>query len=294
MIKKKFRSLKKRLIIQNRYLIRYAEPRTRVADENISFSYKGGKSMDSIRKDSKDIFSGFSSLTDVMIKINLNSSFPYPASVSLEMLDLIIDCLQNIGVKRICVADSSGLSHIPTSEVMEAKGLKNINRPGVKIKSLDFAGWRRVPIGGKYFSEILVSKEVYGYDRIINLSNLKSHSLSGFSAATKNLVGLMHPYQRFELHRDHLVERIAEIPLAVEPDINIIDARSVFIDGGPDTGSVYNPDSVVIESDLLKADLAAYDLLVNAKKENGISNLPENHFKNPFFIHKTFLSGDLP
>ncbi|MCJ7471676.1 MAG: DUF362 domain-containing protein, partial [Actinobacteria bacterium] len=124
-----------------------------------------------------------------------------------------------------------------------------------------------------------------------NLSNLKSHSSAGFSSATKSLVGFMHPCQRFELHRDHLEEKIAELALAVQPDISIIDARSVFIDGGPDTGTVKKAKTIIVNSSLLEADLSAYSLLYSMKQKFKIKDLKKDPYENKFFRHFIRITG---
>lgn len=229
------------------------------------------------------LFSNYNSTTKVLIKVNLNSALPYPASVSIEMLETLISSLKNNGVNKIVIADCSGLIHLPTSHVIKLKNLKKLMKDGVIIESFDFGKWFKVPIDGKLFKYILIPERAYWADKIINLSNLKSHSLAGFSGSIKNLVGFMHPVQRKELHKDHLVERIAEIPLAIIPDINIIDARKIFIDGGPDQGTVTQADQIIINSSLIEADKSAYNLLVQKKMKNNIHDLSLNYKDNLFF-----------
>src|SRR4030042_2686777 len=148
-------------------------------------------------KSSNIIFSDFNPQTSVLVKINLNSSNPYPASTSSEMLDAVLQSLINLGVKKICIGDCSGLVSLPTRKVISRKGFDRFKKYGVKIKVFDYGKWVNVPIKGIYFKTLILSESIYKYDKIINLANLKSHHLAGFSFSTKLLVGFMHPFQRF-------------------------------------------------------------------------------------------------
>ncbi|MDZ7836932.1 MAG: DUF362 domain-containing protein [Actinomycetota bacterium] len=61
----------------------------------------------------------------------------------------------------------------------------------------------------------------------------------------------MHPLQRYALHKDNIQQRIAEIALALQPDINIIDARKILLADGPDTGKVAEANQIIIDHELL-------------------------------------------
>lgn len=251
----------------------------------VSATFSGESAMETMLKNGKELFRNFKPSEKVLIKINLNSANPYPASTSGKMLELLLELLSSLGIRKISIADCSGLTHLPTRKVIKKKDFKFIKKYKTAVKSLDYGNWIEVPIEGEYFKHIVLSKYLYEFDKIINLANLKSHTLAGFSFATKSLVGFMHPKQRRSLHQDHLQQRIAEIALAVQPDLNIIDARKIFITGGPDTGEVFEAKSIIVDSDLLKADQGAYKLLFSAQQKSGIRQLPEDPYHNDFFIH---------
>ncbi len=274
-VKRKVLVSKKDFKVTNKPIIHNSKKETGLLLEGVNLFKK-------FHEHSNELFSEYRN-TKVLIKVNLNSSLPYPASVSIEMLETIISSLKENGVRKIVVADCSGLMHLPTCSVINSKNLKMLKRDGVIIESFDFGIWYKVYIKGQYFKYILLPKRVYWADKIINLSNLKSHPHAGYSASIKNLVGFMHPHQRIELHKDHLVERIAELPLAIIPDLNIIDAREIFIDGGPDKGSVALADTIIINGNLFEADKTAYNLLVQKKSENNINDLPTNYKDNLLF-----------
>jgi len=284
--------LEKKLIIKNTLFIRNGDPRLPENSKSKKFSFTGDNALSDMIKSSNVIFSDFRPQTSVLIKINLNSPNPYPASTSSKMLDALLQSLMGLGVKKICIGDCSGLVSLPTRKVIKKKGLDRFKKYGARLKVFDYGSWVNVAIKGIYFKSIILSESIYKYDKIINLANLKSHHLAGFSFSTKLLVGFMHPFQRIQLHKDHLEEKIAELSLAVQPDISIIDARSIFIDGGPDVGKVAEAKTIIVSNDLLDADLSAYNLLVSIKQQYGINDLDKNPNNCRFFKHFIEIKGN--
>jgi len=277
--------IERKIIVKNTFFIEKGVPRMQRAGTEIELCFSGRNPLESMAGSGGKIFADFDSSTSVLIKISLNSPNPYPASTSPEMLETILCMLRDIGVKKICIGDCSGLAHLPTRKVIKKKGFDFLKKYGARICVFDYGGWVNIPVGGIYFKNIILSKSIYRYDRIINLSNLKSHWSAGFTFSTKSLVGFMHPYQRRILHRDHLQERIAELSLAVRPDINIVDGRKIFVDGGPDDGMVAQANTIFVNSDLMEADLKSYDLLAGLRKKHGLEDLDKDPYNNRFFKH---------
>jgi uncharacterized protein (DUF362 family) len=287
-----FERLEKHIIVKNTLFIKKGVPRLPKNRNNIKLSFEGDDALADMVRSSRTIFRNFDSTTSVLIKINLNSSNPYPASTSGGMIDAVLHCLLDLGIKKICIGDSSGLIHLPTRKVINRKNFYRFKKYGVKIKVFDYGRWINIPVDSVYFRNIVLSQYIYEYDKIINLANLKSHSLARFSFSTKSLVGFMHPNQRHDLHKDHLEERIAELPLAIVPDINIIDARSAFVDGGPDIGTTAEAKTIIVSNSLLEADLIAYDVLFSLKRKFGIHDLDENPYSTKFFNHFMKVTGE--
>jgi len=280
-----FDRIERKLIIKNTSFIKRGTPRIQKSGNRLDLSFSGKDPLLEMAISSEKIFKDFNSSTSVLIKVSLNSPNPYPASTSKKMLESIVRSLKDIGVKKICIGDCSGLAHLPTRKVISKKGFDFLKKYGIRISVFDYGGWVSIPVNGVYFKNIILSKSIYKYDRIINLSNLKSHLSAGFTFSTKSLVGFMHPFQRRILHKDHLEERIAELSMAVEPDINIIDGRKIFINGGPDNGKVAKANTIFINNDLMEADLKSYDLLLRFKRKYGIKDLDEDPSSNRFFKH---------
>jgi len=78
----------------------------------------------------------------------------------------------------------------------------------------------------------------------------------------KNIVGCTSRLDRLVLHAGpHIGSRIAELNLAWKPALSILDARLVFVSGGPDKGVATNPGILLASSDRVALDATGIALL---------------------------------
>ena len=92
--------LERKIIIKNTFFIKNGAPRLPETKKSKKFSFTGDNALSEMVKSGNIIFSDFNNQTSVLVKINLNSSNPYPASTSPEMLDVLLQSLINLGVKK--------------------------------------------------------------------------------------------------------------------------------------------------------------------------------------------------
>jgi uncharacterized protein (DUF362 family) len=178
----------------------------------------------------------------VLLKPNFNSYHPSPASTSFDLLSCVVELLREAGAGRIAVGECSAIALSPTRPVVQRAGLLRwAEEHGVEAILFDEQPWCSCAIGGQHYQAIIVPECLQRFDRLIYLVSAKTHRQAGVSLSLKLGVGWMHPVQRIVLHADHLPERIAEISLAVRPDLVIADARRCFISGGPEVGEVREP-----------------------------------------------------
>jgi uncharacterized protein (DUF362 family) len=59
------------------------------------------------------------------------------------------------------------------------------------------------------------------------------------------------------MHSSYLEEKIAEINLAVHPDLIVMDGRKCFVTGGPDVGRVESPNVILASGDRVALDVEA-------------------------------------
>jgi uncharacterized protein (DUF362 family) len=225
------------------------------------------------------LFEGFEKRHRVLIKINLNTALPYPASTDPLMLDAVLTMLTSLGITNIAVGDCSSNDVLPTRGVFGRAGMLPVLQNRAEIVCFDEKEWVSVPIQGIHWDHVSVPKILYEVDRIVYLANVKTHMHADFSMGLKLGVGFLHPALRYDLHREFLQEKVVEIGLAVKPDLIFLDAREPFITGGPNQGDTARANSVLAGRDLLSVDLRGYELLYRLKEEN---NCLDGFHKNPF------------
>lgn len=232
----------------------------------------------------------------VLIKINLNTADPYPASTCPVMLSALIDFLHSKGIHDIWVGDCSSISALPTRKVAAQTKVLATLEGKAKMVCFDEEAWVRVPIQGRYLKHVTVSQIALDVDRIIYLANFKTHRHADFSFALKLAVGFVHPLERYPLHRDHLSEKIAEISLALQPDLTIIDGRKAFITGGPEQGRTEEAGIVIMGANPLAVDLEAYRTMYALKRKYAcLDGFAEDPFETAQLRHGRDINlGGLP
>ena len=107
------------------------------------------------------------------------------------------------------------------------------------------------------------AQPVYEADVFINLPVVKTHRFAHYSCSLKNLVGITHPRYRpsvtFLAGDWH--ERIAELNLAVHPQLTIADATTIMIAGGPTSGTPAQADLLLLSGDRIALDAVGLALI---------------------------------
>ena len=232
----------------------------------------------------------------VLIKINLNTADPYPASTCPEMISALVGFLRKKGIHKITVGDCSAISALPTRGVARKSGVIRAVSGDAETVCFDENPWVRVHIPGQHLKYVTVPEAVFEADRIIFLSNMKTHRHAGFSFGLKLAVGFVHPLERHALHKEHLQKKIAEIALAVQPDLTIIDGRTAFITGGPEKGRTAEPGVVMLGTNPLAVDVEAYRELYRVKnKYRCLEGFPADPFVTDQLRHGRDIGiGGLP
>lgn len=203
----------------------------------------------------------------ILVKVNLNTSDPYPASTCPAFLRKFLQFLKTNGAGELLVGDCASLSSLPTRKTARQIGLEDAVAGLARLVFFDEMDWVEVAVPGQYLHSVTVPAVVYQVDRLINLTNLKTHRWADFSMAMKAAVGYMHPLERYQLHEENLQQKIVELNMAVMADLNIIDGRIAMISGGPAVGPTA-PAGVILAGDHPAAvDFQAYKELFLVKRQ---------------------------
>lgn len=214
-----------------------------------------------------DLIGGFkkviSSGDRVIVKPNFNSDDPFPASSDPEFVKTVVFLLYHAGASRVIIVESSGMPWLPTRNVLEKTGmLKAAQECNAEVRILDQGEWVDIAIEGKRWKKISIAKDALDEDaKFVWLPCMKTHRYASFSLSLKLAVGLLDFRLRGDLHSAHLEEKIAELNLAVHPDLIIMDGRKCFVTGGPDVGRVEEPNIILASGDRIAIDVEAIKVI---------------------------------
>ncbi|MDH7563762.1 MAG: DUF362 domain-containing protein [Candidatus Bathyarchaeota archaeon] len=207
----------------------------------------------------------------ILLKPNYNTADPYPGSSDPEFIRIIVKQLYGAGAGKVIVGERS--AYLDTWKVLEKAGVVEVaRRAGAEVRVfgkngwralLDRRGWKRVKVtGGCCLRNVAVAREVFEVDKIVYAPLIKTHHAAGFTGAIKLSMGLVKPFfDQIAFHMRNLQQKLAELMLVVKPDLVIMDARKVFITGGPARGELRTPNLILASGDQVAIDVEGVKVL---------------------------------
>jgi uncharacterized protein (DUF362 family) len=204
---------------------------------------------------------------DVLIKPNCNAAEPYPGMSDVNSLVATVNEVQNVTSGTISVADQ-GYDAAPGVYSYSSMD-PLITQAGAELLVMT----RNYPVKRNGWNlntpDLRVYSDIYDAPVIINSCVLKRHHTAEHSCAIKNNVGtVVGPGMvstRYHLHREALdfKETLAEIAFAVNPDLNIVDARTVLTVAGPSyyTGVPVQVNKIVLCGDIVATDVYCQQIM---------------------------------
>ena len=231
----------------------------------------------------------------ILIKPNVNTGDPYPASTNPEVLYEVIKLVWERDPKRVIVGDRS-MYRRNTMEEMKRAGIDKVALDAkAELVTFDDMKWEFMNpansvnwIKGYHVTEIISQ-----VDHIINIPVIKTHRRAWFTMSLKNFVGLIHADDRIFMHgklgsrgskKEKAVQQpkadypafakmIAELGLIVKPAINIMDGTKAFVSEGPSRGDMVEPKLIVASRDRIATDVTGLGILKHFGTEERIQNL---------------------
>jgi len=206
----------------------------------------------------------------VIVKPNFNSDDPFPASSDPEFVEAVVSLLYEVGASQVIIMESSGMPWLPTKNVLEKTSMLEAAKScGAEVRVLDDREWIDTEIRGKRWKSVSIAKDAFEENaKFVWLPCMKTHRYARFSLSLKLAVGFLGFRQRGDLHSAYLEEKIAELNLAVHPDLIIMDGRKCFTTGGPDIGHVEEPKVILASGDRVAIDVEALKILKSYKADN--------------------------
>jgi len=200
----------------------------------------------------------------VLVKPNVVSGEKSPATTNPEVLSAVVKLLYGHGAKKVYAGDMSALRTISTKRNMAKNGLlKAAAESGAEVVTFEDFGWFAVPLpGAQFVKEAYVTEWVFRPDIIVNLPVVKTHRSASYSITLKNFIGCTHLRQRpYLIDPSRWEELVAEFNAAYTPDINIVDATTSMIEGGPWQGTPERTNLVIASGDRVGADATGLGLI---------------------------------
>lgn len=217
----------------------------------------------------------------VLIKPNLNTGDPPPASTNPEVVYEVIRMVKEKKPSRIIVGDKSSFWS-DTLSCMKQNGLYDvIKQAGAEVFPFEEDKWISVkPTNATNWKNgFKIPKIIKEVNHIISIPVLKTHSIATFSMAIKNWVGIISPKDRtLGLHLFNKKEPVfgnmlAEIHLARKPSFIVTDCTKAFTEEGLSKGKVVEPNIVYATSDIVANDIIGLSLLKSLGTEDRIQNI---------------------
>ena len=229
-------------------------------------------------KKSVDIIGGIEKLDvrgkTALLEPNLNSGDLYPASTNPQVVKGVIEMLYSAGASKVFVGDMSNPNY-STADAMKRAGIADVvEETGAFPLYFEDEEWISIKIPeAKNIQEISLSKSVYDAEILIDMPTVKTHSLATYSMSMKNFVGTIHPKSRMTMHSSQNLEQaIAEINLAIHPDLVVMDGTRSMVSGGPVEGTVKNTNLIVASGDRIANDIVGLSIIKNYRLSERINN----------------------
>jgi uncharacterized protein (DUF362 family) len=207
----------------------------------------------------------------VLLKPNYNTADPFPGSSDPMFIKAIIEMLYEAGAAKVILAERTAFLH--SRRVLEQAGIVKVaEEAGAEVRVFgkdgwatlfDFKGWRRVKVpNGQFLRKVSLAREAFDVDKIVYAPLIKMHHAAEFTGAIKLSMGFVKPFfDQMTFHSKHLCEKLAELQLVLKPDLIIMDARRVFITGGPAKGEMREPNLILASGNQIAIDVEGVKIL---------------------------------
>lgn len=211
-------------------------------------SYEQSEVTTSIRKhfELHNIAAKLNTTMTVLIKPNLlMKRKPEEATTTHpNIIAGVIECLQEIGIDKIIIADSPGglYTKQALAGIYSASQMDRVAKKYNVRLNQDYTHFKKRVENGVKVHEFTLISPVNEADFIINVAKLKTHTMTTLSGAVKNLFGTVPGLMKPEFHftfpdKYDFTNMLIDLCETVKPNLCIIDAVVSMEGDGPSGGS---------------------------------------------------------
>jgi uncharacterized protein (DUF362 family)/Pyruvate/2-oxoacid:ferredoxin oxidoreductase delta subunit len=160
------------------------------------------------------------------------------------------------------VGDSPGNAYSNVEKALTEAGIKQAaESAGAKVVYFQKHGvtYVRSPSGSKKIKRIPIANPVLDANVIINVAKLKTHGLTLYTGAVKNMFGAVPGFHKAHFHKEcpnavDFAQSIVDVFEITKPKLNIIDAVYGMEGNGPNDGEPRKLGVIIASTDAVAAD----------------------------------------
>jgi len=201
----------------------------------------------------------------VLLKPNLLSAKAPQRAVTTHpmIVQAVAEKVRSLGAVPF-IGDSPGGVLRGVRRVWENTGMADMAaKAGIEMVNFEASGSKEIRSGRYLFH---IAKPVLEADAVINIGKLKTHTLTLFTCAVKNMFGSVPGFRKSELHKEYpkpgeFSRMLVALYGIVRPDINIVDAVLAMEGNGPSSGNPKKLGVILAGKDAVAVDAVAADMI---------------------------------
>jgi uncharacterized protein (DUF362 family)/Pyruvate/2-oxoacid:ferredoxin oxidoreductase delta subunit len=207
----------------------------------------------------------------VLLKPNMLSAKSPDRAVTTHplVLEALIGQIQKVGCE-IWIGDSPSGVWKGIHRYWENTGFKDLaDRTGVKLVNFEAVGTVEKQAEGKRY---FLARTVFDADVVINVPKMKTHGLTLYTGAIKNLYGTLPGFQKAIYHKNFpnpsdFSRILVDIYQCVQPALTVMDAITAMEGNGPATGDLKDVGLLLASRDGVALDAVANAIMGYKKDE---------------------------
>ena len=157
---------------------------------------------------------------------------------------------------------------------------------------------KQIEVGSRFFQRMVVSEDMLTADLVVNVPKLKTHSLTIFTGAIKNMFGLLIGGCKGQTHRqatriEEFGEALADLYQIRPPELTIMDAVVAMEGNGPSGGRLRPLHKIIAARNAVAADVVAAALIGAEPKTVHHLRVAQERGLGPSSLAEVELLGEL-
>lgn len=207
----------------------------------------------------------------VLLKVNLIEPMPPEKGACTHpmIVKAMIEMVKEI-TPNVWVGDAAGSTEENTTEkAFNVSGISAVIKETGAVKK-NFQKSETIEIeveNGKHYKKIPIFRPVAEADVIINMPKLKTHGVTFYTGAVKNMFGCVPGKFRQTQHkklkdRQKFSQALVDVFIAKKPSLNVMDAiQAMQGDNGPSYGPLYKLGLIIASEDAVALDAIASEVI---------------------------------